>query len=486
MQPHDLPPENPAQSGDAALNSAAPTPIGIPVEEGALKHGISNRSWSAIFPPAPPPSLTELSPAPAAVSVAKPAPESKGSFLLPVLVFTSLVLLAAYLGPYILMHWRMADAQADAEASYHRRRAELKAEAEAADQRLHELDKKVHLISLGFREVVKKVTPLVVNVGNYRDPHRAPDAFPARRNLVYDPEKDAHYVQSGVGSGILVKPGYVLTNYHVVKNAERLRVTFASGQSYGLDPDAVAADPLTDLAVLKLGDHLPAGIRDDAKAQAVWADSEKDVQVGDWALAIGSPLGLRQTVTQGVISAKGRLLAMLDMVELLQTDAAINPGNSGGPLFDQYGRIAGINVAIASDNGANQGIGFAIPSNVAKKIFDELITKGEVVRGYLGIALEEVTPKQARALGLVDAGAVLVKEVMPEEAASKAGMHRGDVIVRFNNEALGKGQPSRHLRQLIFDTMPDTRVAVEVIRLGQRVTLTAQVGKRPLRFPDER
>src|SRR5262249_5451295 len=151
-----------------------------------------------------------------------------------------------------------------------------------------------------------------------------------------------------------------------------------------------------DLAVLKLGDNLPAGIRDDAKAEAVWADSDKGVQVGDRVLAMGSPLGLRHTVTQGIISAKGRLLAMLDMVELLQTDAAINPGNSGGPLFDQLGRVAGINVAIASDNGGNQGIGFAIPSNTAKRIFEQLSTTGEVSRGYLGIGLEDVLPNEAK------------------------------------------------------------------------------------------
>src|SRR5439155_20385879 len=136
--------------------------------------------------------------------------------------------------------------------------------------------------------------------------------------------------------------------------------------------------------------------REDLNASAEFADSDKDVHVGDWALAIGSPLGLRQTVTQGVISAKGRVLGMLDLVELLQTDAAINPGNSGGPLFDQYGRVVGINVAIASDNGGNQGIGFAIPSNTARRIAAQLLEEGEVQRGYLGIALDEVPPAQAR------------------------------------------------------------------------------------------
>jgi S1-C subfamily serine protease len=479
MQPFDQLPEkqSPAPTGSSNDSSS--------LEKAALETGISERPWK----PSPPPSLLPQpagEPTPAEpVSVAKPAKEGRGSFFFPVLILTVLVLLAMYVGPYILLHWRVADAQAEAEAFYHKRRAELKAEAEAADQRLEVLDKKVHLVSLGFREVVRKVTPLVVNVGNYRDPRNGLDGFVGRRTLFFDPEKEIHYVQAGVGSGIIVKPGFILTNHHVVKNAERLRVTFASGASCGVDLDVVASDPLTDLAVIRLGDNLPAGVREDANVTSVWSDSDKDVQVGDWSLAVGSPLGLRQTVTQGVISAKGRLLAMLDMVELLQTDAAINPGNSGGPLFDQHGRVAGINVAIASDNGGNQGIGFAIPSNVAKKIFDQLITRGEVVRGYLGIVLEEVNAKQARTLGLVDVGGVRITQVMPNDAAGKAGMQPGDVIVRFNNEPLGKQQPSRHLRQLIFDTLPDTSVPVEILRRGERMTLTAQVGKRPLKLPDE-
>src|SRR5207253_2663490 len=166
---------------------------------------------------------------------------------------------------------------------------------------------------------------------------------------------------------------------------------------------------------------LPANLREDVNVTTAFADSDKDVQVGDWALAIGSPLGLRQTVTQGVVSAKGRLLTMLDLVELLQTDAAINPGNSGGPLFDQYGRIMGINVAIASDNGGNQGIGFAIPSNTAKKIFEQLRAQGEVPRGFLGIALMEVLGAKAKALGLGENGGVLITLVEPNPAAGKAG-----------------------------------------------------------------
>jgi serine protease Do len=207
------------------------------------------------------------------------------------------------------------------------------------------------------------------------------------------------------------------------------------------------------------------------------------VHVGDWAIAIGSPLGLKQTVTQGVVSAKGRLLPMLDLVELLQTDAAINPGNSGGPLFDQHGRIMGINVAIASDNGGNQGIGFAIPSNTASKIFEQLKDHGEVPRGYLGIGLEEVRGDNAKALGLAGQGGVLIKLIQPDQAAEKAGLHVGDVITRFNNEVLPSDQAARQLRQLIVDTNPSDEISLEILRHGKKQTHQIKVGKRPADLP---
>ena len=174
---------------------------------------------------------------------------------------------------------------------------------------------------------------------------------------------------------------------------------------------------------------------------------------------------------------------MLDMVELLQTDAAINPGNSGGPLFDQYGRIMGINVAIASDNGGNQGIGFAIPSNTAKKIFEQLRTKGEVPRGYLGIGLEEVAGPQAKALGLGDHGGVRITLIQPRQAAEEAGLQAGDVITHINNQMLPRDQAARHFRQLIVDTDPDEHVAVEILRNGRRENFQIKVGKRPANLP---
>ncbi|MCI0684439.1 MAG: trypsin-like peptidase domain-containing protein [Gemmataceae bacterium] len=433
-------------------------------------------------PPEPlvsPPAETPTQPAPAAAVVNR----TLWGWVMPSAAFVSLIVFVLYVTPMLLMHWRIREAQGEAEAIYQKRRAELRAEAEHADARLDALDKRVHLASLGFREVVRKVAPMVVNVANYREPKQEIILGPiGKRSLFYDADKDRHYVQLGVGSGLLVKPGHVLTNHHVIVNAQRLRLTFASGRSLGLEPSAAVSDAITDLAVIRLPADLPAALKDEVNTVAEFADSDKDVHVGDWTLAIGSPLNLRQTVTQGVISAKGRLLHMLDLVELLQTDAAINPGNSGGPLFDQLGRVAGINVAIASDNGGNQGIGFAIPSNTTKKIVEQLIENGEVPRGYLGIALEELPGPKAKALGVVDGGVVITK-IVPGDPAQRAGLQQGDVIVRMNNEVLSQYQPVRHFRQLIVDIPPQRDVNVEILRNGQRQTVTVKVGKRPANLP---
>jgi S1-C subfamily serine protease len=455
-KPKPAPAENPAPLAEAFRTEIAKVVPGLPAATTAT-------------PPEPAPALAY-------------AANGLWGWVLPATFFLSMVVLVVYAAPFLLTHWRLAEAQADAEATYRKRRAELKAEAEHADERLELLDKRVQLVSLGFRELVRKVAPNVVNVVNLGEPKKA-DLF-SKRSLFFDPEQDREYLQQGVGSGIIVKPGYVLTNFHVVRKARRLRIAFASGRSLGVDTDAVAADALTDLAVIRLPADLLANVQEDIGVSTPFADSDKDVHVGDWAIAIGSPLGLKQTVTQGIVSAKGRLLPMLDLVELLQTDAAINPGNSGGPLFDQHGRIMGINVAIASDNGGNQGIGFAIPSNTAKKIFEQLKEHGEVPRGYLGIGLEEVHGERAKALGLAGGqGGVRITLLQPDQAAEKAGLHVGDVITRFNNEALPSDQAARQFRQLIVDTDPSGEISLEILRHGKKQTYQIKVGKRPADLP---
>ena len=405
-------------------------------------------------------------------------------WVLPSLFMLSLFVIVLYALPYLLYHWRLLDAQADAESVFLKRKAELKAEAEHADQRLDLLDKRVQLTSLGFREVARKVLPVVVNVTNFREPTAKELELVERKKiaLIYDPDNDRKYLPHGVGSGVILKSGVILTNHHVIRDAKRLRISFPSGRFISVDADAAVSDVRTDLAVIRLPADLPASLKEETQTTAEFADSDKDVQVGEWVLAMGSPLGLRQTVTHGIISAKGRLLNSLDLVELLQTDAAINPGNSGGPLFDQLGRVVGINVAIASDNGANQGIGFAIPSNTARKISDLLLTKGEVPRGYLGIAMEELPGPQAKALKL-DEGGILVKEVVHGEAADRAGIHVGDIIVKVNKDALNRWQPVRHFRQLVVDLEPGANVTLEIVRGEERKQMPITMGKRPAHLP---
>jgi S1-C subfamily serine protease len=399
----------------------------------------------------------------------------------------TVAMLAAYIGPELWVRWRLAAGLAEAEVAYQRRHAELKAEAEAADRRLDVLDRRTHLVSLGFREVVRKVTPVVVSISNQREPGPG-RADPLADELFFDEAKGKHYAQAGVGSGLLARPGYVLTNAHVVHKAQRLRITFASGRSMGVDPDAVAADALTDLAVIRLPAHAPTNLREDFDVRAEFADSDKDVERGDLVLAIGSPRGLRHTVTHGIISAKGRFVTdrqhrMDPSIELLQTDAPMNPGNSGGPLFDQYGRVVGINSAISSDTGGSQGIGWVIPSNTARDVFAQLVAKGEVVRGFIGAGLGEVGGQRVKALGLKAVGAVLIGRVLPGFPADKAGLRAGDVVVAYNNTALHEETASRDLRQRILHTEVGRRVSVEVLRDGVRRKLTLEVGRRPPTLP---
>jgi S1-C subfamily serine protease len=399
--------------------------------------------------------------------------------VLPGLFLISLAILVVYAMPYLLMHWRIVEAQGEAEAVFQKRRAELRAEAEHADERLIQLDKKVQLTSLGFREVVRKVAPHVVNVASF-DVLQKGDVIPANAHILYDPATDTRFKEMSAGSGIVIRPGVILTNHHVVREGKRFRVTFASGQHVGIGVEAVAADDITDLAILRMPADLPAGVKEEADNTATFADSDKDVQVGDWALAMGSPMGLRQTVSQGIISAKGRLLEpTFDLVELLQTDAAINPGNSGGPLFDQHGRVVGINVAIVGDaHGHGQGIGFAIPSNTVKKIASELLEKGEVRRGYLGVALDEVPGPIARALNLEE-GAVMLRQVVADQPAAAAGLKPGDIVLKVNNETLSRQQSIRHFRQLIVDLEPESQARLEFLRGGEHRVADVTVGRRP-------
>ena len=214
----------------------------------------------------PEPIASAITAAPIAVEAPKKKPRPRTAdrvamglwnWILPAMFLVLLSMVVAYAAPVLIDHWKLVHAHTEAETFYVKRRAELKAEAEHADERLELLDKRVHLVSLGFREVVRKVAPVVVNVTNYREAKPAElKGLEKKKGLTYDPDDDKKYVQAGVGSGVIIKPGVILTNYHVIKGADRLRITFASGQTVGIDPDAAVSDAITDLAVVKVPDRL--------------------------------------------------------------------------------------------------------------------------------------------------------------------------------------------------------------------------------------
>jgi len=272
--------------------------------------------------------------------------------------------------------------------------------------------------------------------------------------------------QTAQGSGFIIsKEGYILTNNHLIRRAEEVSVELLDGRSF--EAEIVGTDSESDVAVIKIdGANLP---------MLELADSD-EIEVGKWVLAIGNPLGLNHTVTAGIVSAKGRSGFQLAAYEdFIQTDAAINFGNSGGPLIDMYGKAVGMNTAILGPGG-NIGIGFAIPSNMAKQIADQLIEGGEVVRGYLGVLPQDMTAQMAQAFGLKDDKGVLIPEVTEGSAADKAGLKHNDIILEVNEESV---ESASQLRNTIARYKPGTKVEIIVFRDGQRKNLTVTLEKRP-------
>ncbi|MCX6923437.1 MAG: trypsin-like peptidase domain-containing protein [Verrucomicrobia bacterium] len=282
-----------------------------------------------------------------------------------------------------------------------------------------------------FAPVVKKVAPGVVKivVTGKASSVTVPEGFgfndPFWRRFFGDqfgrqmPNRQFNVPRPhGLGSGVIVsKDGYILTNNHVVDNADSLHVTLQDGREF--TAKVIGRDPKSDVAVIKIeANDLPA---------VPMADSDK-VQVGDIVLAIGNPFGVGQTVTTGIVSATGRgNLGIEDYEDFIQTDAAINPGNSGGALVDVEGRLIGINTAIFSGSGGNQGIGFAIPSDLARNVMDSLVKYGHVTRGYLGLMIQDVNPALAKEFGLKENSGALIGDVVPNGPADKAGLKNGDV-----------------------------------------------------------
>jgi serine protease Do len=272
--------------------------------------------------------------------------------------------------------------------------------------------------------------------------------------------------QHGVGSGVIVtKDGYILTNNHVVDDADEVKVTLQDGREF--TAKVIGKDPKTDVAVVKVeAKDLPA---------IEMADSDK-IEVGDIVLAVGNPFGIGQTVTMGMVSATGRATLGLDYEDFIQTDAAINPGNSGGALVDAEGRLIGINTAILSRSGGNQGIGFAIPTNLARDVMDNLVQYGKVTRGYLGVTIQDVTPALAKEFKLKNQHGALIGDVVPKGAAERAGLKSGDVVLEFNGKPV---TDSRHLKLEVARAKPGQNVPMKVLRDGESQTLRVTVNELP-------
>jgi serine protease Do len=258
--------------------------------------------------------------------------------------------------------------------------------------------------------------------------------------------------QQSLGSGFIIdKDGYILTNNHVIENAGMIMVKLANEKEY--EAKVVGRDPRTDLALIKIN------ARGDLPVVRI-GDSDS-LQVGDWVLAIGNPFGLGQTVTAGIVSAKGRVIGQGPYDDFIQTDAAINPGNSGGPLFSTKGEVVGINTAIFSQSGGNIGIGFAVPINMAKSLVPQLKAKGRVSRGWLGVSIGPVTDEAAKELKLKDTKGALVMEVVERSPADRAGLQQGDVIVSFDGKDVAG---AADLPRLVGSTPIGKEVSLRVIR----------------------
>jgi Do/DeqQ family serine protease len=275
--------------------------------------------------------------------------------------------------------------------------------------------------------------------------------------------------RSGVGSGVIIDAqGHILTNLHVIKGADEITVRFHNKKE--VTGKVVGTDATTDLAVIRI----PAG---DGVVAAKLGDSDR-IEVGEWAIAIGSPFGLEQTVTVGVVSATGRSeVGIVPNENFIQTDASINPGNSGGPLLNARGEVIGINTAILS---SGQGIGFAIPINAAQRVASALIARGRVQRGWLGVALEPLNDDLAQALGAPKGRGAVVKRVLPGGPAEKAGILPNDVIVRFGETAVGDLQ---HLQRLVVDAPVERPVTLRVLRQGKEVQVSVTIAEAPAERP---
>jgi len=331
-----------------------------------------------------------------------------------------------------------------------------------------------------FVELARRVKPGVVNISTkkvvkgggrvfrqFSPPSRERDLFRDffgeeffNRFFGETPQRD--FVQRSLGSGFIIdKDGHIITNNHVIEGASEIRVRLSTEKEF--DAEIIGRDSKTDLALIKIKswNDLPV---------VELGDSDK-VEIGEWVMAIGNPFGLSQTVTVGIVSAKGRVIGSGPYDDFIQTDASINPGNSGGPLFNIKGEVVGINTAIVA---SGQGIGFAIPINVAREIIPQLKKKGKVTRGGIGVYVQKMTPELAKSFGLEKGEGALVADVIAGGAAETAGIRRGDVIIRFDGKDVHE---MNELPRIVAATPVGKEVEVEILREGKPLKLKLKVGE---------
>lgn len=362
-------------------------------------------------------------------------------------------------------------------------------DAQVADARSKPISEAItgpaRALSRAFEAAASQVTPGVVSVYSEKTIKMGNELFPFpfgsdlfrqffgrdfdQQRQPSQPQQRG-YVQHGMGSGMILDPqGNILTNYHVIKDVDQIKVQLSDKRQF--PAEVVGTDPKSDVAVIRIKGKAPANL------PVVQLGDSSALKVGDWVLAVGAPFGLTQTVTAGIISATGRAdVGITDYEDFLQTDAAINPGNSGGPLVNIDGEVIGMNTAIATGLGQFAGVGFAIPSNMIRSYLPTLIKGGAIIRGYLGVAIQDLSDELARQFKAPNTKGALISQVNKDTPADKAGLKPGDIVTSFQGKPV---ENSRELRQQVASTPPETKVNLTILRDGKEQALPVTLGKLP-------
>ena len=324
---------------------------------------------------------------------------------------------------------------------------------------------------VSYADAAKKAVPAVVYVFTTQEVKAPTNPLmndPFFRHFFGDQLDEQTEPRAGLGSGVIVSPdGYILTNYHVVEQADRIEVSLNNGRKF--KARVVGADPESDLAVLQ--------IKDSGKLPVITFAPADSLRVGDVVLAIGNPFGVGQTVTSGIVSALGRTHLGINTFEnFIQTDAPINPGNSGGALVDSNGDLVGINSAIYSQSGGSLGIGFAIPVSLAHNVFDQIVRTGAVTRGWIGVEVQEITPEIAESFGIPNLEGALIAGIMRGSPADRAGIHTGDVLLSVNGKSIADSQ---NMVEMIAALQPGSTAKLKLKRSNRDIDVDVVVGKRP-------